>query len=148
LTRRIHIARFRPGQLPRLLEIEKAAFGAEAWPRDYFLELYRDCGSLFLVAKLAPRIAGYSLTCIEDGVAEICSVAVDPVCRRQGVARALIARTLRRLPAGVHRAELMVRTGNAAAANLYSSLGFYRIRTVRRYYEDGADGVLMAMAIQ
>jgi ribosomal protein S18 acetylase RimI-like enzyme len=43
---------------------------------------------------------------------------------------------------------LMVRAGNTAGAELYRALGFRRLRLVRRYYEDGGDGVLMARAIQ
>lgn len=145
----IRIVPFRRRHLDRILRIERASFGLEAWPRALFLEFYRDCRDLFFVAKLSGRIAGYIVTCLEGRTAEIASLAVHPDCRRRGVAAALIRRTLRRLPAaGVHRAELMVRTGNAAGAGLYRSFGFRRVRTVRRYYEDGGDALLMTRAIQ
>jgi [ribosomal protein S18]-alanine N-acetyltransferase len=131
------------------LRIERASFGAEAWPRKYFLELYRDCRDFFIVAKVGARIAGYAVSCAEKRDAEIASLAVHPDYRRRGVADALMRHTLRALGAtGVRRVELMVRTGNTAAAKLYRSLGFRRVRMVRRYYEDGGDGFLMVMAIQ
>ena len=81
--------------------------------------------------------------------AEIVSLAVHPDYRRRGLAAALLRRTLRALrDAGARRAELMVRTGNQAGARLYRTFGFRRVRTVRRYYEDGGDGFLMVRAIR
>ncbi len=133
----------------RILEIERASFGPEAWPREVFLDFYRDCGDLFFAAKVSGRIAGYIVTCVEDRVAEIASLAVHPDNRRRGVARVLLSDTLRRLrKAGVHRAILAVRTGTLAGASLYRAFGFRRARTIRRYYEDGGDAFLMTRAIQ
>jgi ribosomal-protein-alanine N-acetyltransferase len=149
LTQAIQIVPFRLRHLPRILRIERASFGSEAWPRRYFLELYRDCRDFFVVAKVGGRIAGYAVACAEKRNAEIASLAVHPDYRRRGVADALMRHTLRELHlAGVRRVELMVRSGNTAGAQLYRSLGFRRVRSVPRYYEDGGDGILMARAIQ
>jgi len=135
--------------MPRVLRIERASFGAEAWPRAYFLEMYRDCRDFFVVAKVRGRIAGYAVACTEKRSAEIASLAVHPDYRRQGVGDALMRHTLRALrAAGVRRVELMVRTGNTAGAQLYRALGFRRVRLEPHYYEDGGDGFLMARAIQ
>lgn len=149
LTHAIQIVPFHLRHLPRVLRIERASFGAEAWPRKYFLEIYRDCRRFFVVAKLRGRIAGYAVACLEKRDAEIASLAVHPDYRRQGVADALMRHALRQLSAsGVRRVELMVRTGNTAGAQLYRSFGFRRVRLLPRYYEDGGDGFLMARAIQ
>jgi ribosomal-protein-alanine N-acetyltransferase len=140
---------FRLRHLARILRIERASFGAEAWPRKYFLELYRDCRDFFVVAKMGGRIAGYAVACAEKRGAEVASLAVHPDYRRRGVADALMRHMLRELgSAGVRRVELMVRTGNTAGAQLYRGLGFRRVRKVPRYYEDGGDGFLMVRAIQ
>jgi len=149
LTRAIQIVPFRLRQMPRILRIERASFGSEAWPRKYFLELYRDCRAFFVVAKVGGRIAGYAVACMAKRNAEIASLAVHPDYRRRGLAAALMRHTLRELgAAGVRRVELMVRIGNTGGAQLYRSLGFRRVRMVPRYYEDGGDGFLMARAIQ
>ena len=149
LTRAIQIVPFRLRHLARVIRIERASFGAEAWPRKYFLELYRDCRDFFVVAKVGGRIAGYAVACAGKRNAEIASLAVHPDYRRRGVADALMRQTLAELgAAGVGRVELMVRTGNTAGAQLYRSLGFRRVRMVPRYYEDSGDGFLMARAIQ
>ena len=132
-----------------MLRIERASFGADAWPRQCFVDLYRDGRDFFVVAKVGGRVAGYAVACAEKRKAEIASLAVDPEYRRRGVADALMRHTLRELcAAGARRVELMVRTGNTAGAQLYRSLGFRRVRLVPRYYEDGGDGFLMARAVQ
>jgi ribosomal-protein-alanine N-acetyltransferase len=149
LTRAIQIVPFRLRHLPRILRIERSSFAADAWPRRYFLELYADCRDFFVVAKVGGRIAGYAVACADKRNAEIASLAVHPDYRRRGVAGALMRHTLAGLSAaGVRRVDLMVRTGNAAGAQLYRSLGFRRVRTVAHYYEDGGDGFLMARALQ
>ena len=148
LTSAIQNVPFRLRQLDRILSIERASFGKDAWPRRLFRELYADCGELFVAAKLGGRIAGYAVACVEQGKAEIASIAVHPDYRRRGAAVALMRLLLRALKkAGIRRVELMVRTENASGRQLYRALGFRRVRLVRRYYENGGDGFLMVRAI-
>ena len=147
LKRAIQIVPFRLRHLDRILQVERASFGADAWPRQSFLEYYDDCRALFLVGKSSRRIAGYIVACVEGRDGEIASLAVHPGYRRKGVAAALISRVLRELrTAGIRRIELMVRVDNTAGAQLYRSFGFRRVRTVRGYYEDGGDGLLMRLS--
>ena len=149
MTPAVQIVPFSLRHLPRVLRIERASFGREAWPRSLFLEYYRECREGFLVAKLGGRIAGYILICMARRGAEIDSIAVHPDYRRCGVADALMDHSLRALAAaGVRRVELMVRPDNTAGLRLYRSWGFRRARLVRGYYEDGEDGVLMVRALQ
>jgi [ribosomal protein S18]-alanine N-acetyltransferase len=149
LTRAVQIVPFRLRHLERVVWIERASFGTEAWPRRYFVSLYRDCRDFFVVAKVGGRIGGYAVACAEQRNAEIASLAVHPDYRRRGVADALMRYTLRELnTADVRRVELMVRTGNTAGAQLYRAHGFRRVRMVPGYYEDGGDGILMVRAIQ
>src|SRR5512132_2366767 len=93
----VRLRRFRLADLDRLLDIERAAFPKAAYPRDLFLELYEDCGPLFFVALRGRSLAGYSVTCTRLPRAELISIAVDPKHRRQGIAEALLKRTLARL---------------------------------------------------
>jgi len=149
LTPTIQIVPFRLRHLERILRIERASFGRDAWPPRYFLELYRDCRRLFVVAKLSGRIAGYAVACLEQPHAEIASLAVAPDYRRRGIAVALMRHLLGALkPAGARRVTLTVRTGNLAAISLYRSLGFRKARLAAGYYEDGGDAFVMTRAIQ
>jgi ribosomal-protein-alanine N-acetyltransferase len=140
------------GDLPRILAIEKASFGKDAYDCKLFAHLMRRCGGLFLVAERRRGVCGYMVTCIRGGQdrlrAELVSVAVDPSRRGGGMASALLESTLRRLRRrGVGRLNLVVRAGNHAAVALYEKYGFRRLRRVPGYYEDGADGIAMARPV-
>lgn len=138
---RIRVSRFRWWRLKRILEIERASFAHEAYTREMFLELYRECGDLFLVARRQRRIVGYMVTCARGGRAEIVSIAVEPESRQLGVGKALMQHTLARLQErGVARLYLMVRPANTAGISFYRSFGFVGAGRVAHYYEDGGDG--------
>ena len=144
----LRIRRFRLADLDRLMEIERAAFPKAAYPRDLFLELHHDCGDFFLVALRGESLAGYSVSCTRLPRAELISIAVHPRFRRAGVAQALLRRTLARLrQAGAARLSLIVRVRNAGAIALYRDFGFRPTGRVARYYENGEDGVRMALAL-
>jgi [ribosomal protein S18]-alanine N-acetyltransferase len=139
----LRIRPIRLKDLARVMEIECASFGADAYDRDLFLE-YRASGALFLAAALGRRILGYALAEIRGSAAELVSIAVDPRARGRGAASALMDSLLRRLRRrNAPRLSLMVRADNSHAQALYRKYGFRRIRRVPAYYEDGADGVLM-----
>lgn len=139
-----HIRLIRQRDLEALLRVEHASFGDHAYDRKLFAEYFRVCRGLFLVAEKTGRVCGYSLTCTKGDRAELVSIAVDPPERRHGVASALLESTLRRLRRrGVAHLSLMVRLTNTAARRFYEKYGFTRIRFLRGYYEDGADGCLM-----
>jgi [ribosomal protein S18]-alanine N-acetyltransferase len=140
----LEIRSFEAFEMERILEIENASFGAEAYDRKLFAKYYRSPGVLFLVAEEGGEIWGYLLASVRGRKAELVSVAVHPAARGKGIASALLRRALRKFPAGgLDRFNLMVRLDNLAAQSLYAKFGFTRIRRVREYYEDGSDGLLM-----
>ena len=153
MIERIPVRRLRQADLERIQEIEQASFGEDAYDRNLFAEFYHTCGDLFLVAERERRVCGYMITRIggRGGVrqAELVSLAVDPAARGLGAASALLASTLRRLRArGVGGLRLMVRLDNRPARAFYDKWGFRRVKIVRRYYEDGADGLAMARPVR
>ena len=138
------IRRFLLRHLERVLTIENACFAREAYPRELFLELHRDCARHFFVALKSRRIVGYAVTSVGEGDAEIVSIAVLPEHRRARVATALLCHTISRLRrARVGRLTLMVRLDNLAAIRFYRGLGFRAAGRIKRYYEDRSDGLLM-----
>jgi len=139
------VRRLRPADLDRICEIEHASFGKDAYDRNLFAVFSHECGDLFLVVEHHRAVCGYMITCIRGEQAELISVAVDPAERRSGAASALIESTFRRLARrGVVRIRLMVKVTNRKARAFYEKYGFDKVRIVRGYYEDGADGLLMA----
>ena len=148
MPRQISVRVFKGADLDRILKIERASFGADAYDRNLFAELFHKCGGLFLVALRGRNICGYIVTCMRGQktplTAELVSIAIDPAYRGQGAASTLLKNTLRRLRLRkVERLSLMVKVTNEPARRFYERHGFRKIRRVAAYYEDGADGVLM-----
>lgn len=133
--------------LDAVLAVERACFGADAYDRNLFAELYDQCGRLFLV-EAGAGIRAYMVTSTAvrraTPCAELISVAVGPAYRGQGIASALMRSTLRRLRLRrVRHLTLAVRVSNRQALALYAKFGFARLRQIRRYYEDGEDALVL-----
>jgi ribosomal-protein-alanine N-acetyltransferase len=168
MEKRFVVRRVRAADIPAILEIETASFGSDAYDRKLFAEYTRDCGELFLVALGGTRVVGYAITCVcrrsfdrasrsvpsgrcASGAmppcqglrAELVSIAVHPSVLGQGAAAALMKSLLRRLKLRrVTRFGLTVKVTNHRAIAFYEKYGFRKLRRVRRYYEDAADGFL------
>jgi len=144
---------FRASDMGRILEIERASFGADAYDRNLFAELLHNCGDLFLVVAAGRNVCGYMVTCMRGrkapDAAELVSVAVDPAFRGQGAASCLMNSTLRRLRLrGAARFSLMVKVTNDTARRYYERHGFRKVRKAAGYYENGEDGILMTRQLQ
>lgn len=73
----------------------------------------------------------------------ITAVAVHPDHRRAGLARSVLTGLFQRaVRAGGERATLEVSCVNAAAQNLYISLGFRKVAIRRGYYRNGDDALI------
>lgn len=95
---------------------------------------------------------GFLMGRVVAGEAELLTLAVDPLARRQGTGRRLVqgflAEAARR---GAESAFLEVAFGNAAARALYAAQGFAEAGTRRGYYHrpDGSreDALILVRAI-
>jgi ribosomal-protein-alanine N-acetyltransferase len=98
----------------------------------------------YLVAEMDGAVIGHAVASLAADDAELQRIAVAPVCRRTGVASALLAEVERRARrAGVSRLLLEVREDNTTAAAFYESRGFEEVGRRRRYYRDGAAAVVL-----
>jgi tRNA threonylcarbamoyl adenosine modification protein YeaZ/ribosomal-protein-alanine acetyltransferase len=132
--------RLRPAvlaDLPAIMLIENASFSSP-WPeRSMRDEITRQRDSLFLVAERDGEVVGYLGTWLYAGEAHICTVAVAPHCRRQGLAEIMLLELIRRAIARqIDYMILEYRITNLPAAGLYEKLGFAYIHTRKRYYAD------------
>jgi ribosomal-protein-alanine N-acetyltransferase len=142
------VRRLRVGDLERVVEIEDASFGTDAYERNTFADYLRRCGGLFLAAERERKVWGYLIACTQGNRAELVSMAIHPAARRRGAASALMESVLRRLRRRrVVRLGLMVKVTNLEAQAFYAKYGFTKVRLAPGYYEDGADGWLMAKEI-
>jgi ribosomal-protein-alanine N-acetyltransferase len=144
MEKRFSVRRARAADLDRILAIEAASFGVDAYDRNLFAEYTRKCGEFFLVATGGTKVVGYAITCLRGDRADLVSIAVSPGVRGKGAATALMDSILRRLKRReVSRFTLTVKVTNARAIAFYEKYGFRKLRRVPGYYEDGADGLLL-----
>lgn len=134
-----------------VFRIEKQSF-EQPWPFSAF-ERYLDAPG-FLVAERPDEnaVAGFIVadTIPNHGrpLGHVKDVAVHSDARGNGLGEALLDRGLAVLYAqGARSVKLEVRRSNAAAISLYRKHGFEYYRTLRRYYSDGEDALVMVSRI-
>ena len=137
--------------------MERAAFGAEAWPRQAFVELLRafgrsggERGGLWVAEDPATgEVLGYAGIEVSAlrGEADLINIAVSPDRRRRGVGGTLMAWIIRRCQRiGVELLWLRVRASNRSARRFYRRLGFQQRGRFEGYYRDPDEpAILMAM---
>ncbi len=138
--------RMREGDLPRVMEIERAAF-SHPWSEEL---VRRELGHEFSTVLLATggpdgEIQGFAVVWLVHDELHVLNVAVAPEARRRGVARAVLDQVeARGREQGARVSMLEVRRGNAPAIALYRSLGYREVGVRPRYYaEDGEDALVM-----
>jgi ribosomal protein S18 acetylase RimI-like enzyme len=143
------------GDLPRVLRIERASFGPEAYGVTTFLaHVFRDRKGLLVAEDDRGGVIGYALARVGLrwlGVRRggLTSIAVDPQHRRRGVGRSLMAAALDYLRAqGVQSADLEVSVANRAAQSLYEAFGFVQSQLLPHYYGPNSDGLKMVLDIR
>ena len=138
--------RMREADLPRVMEIERAAF-SHPWTEDL---VRRELGHEFSTVLLAcggesGAVQGFAVVWLVHDELHVLNVAVAPEARRRGVARAILDRVeAQGREQGARIAMLEVRRGNAPAIALYRTLGYREVGVRPRYYaEDGEDALVM-----
>lgn len=135
----------RPDELPAILEIERAAFGAHAWTEAMLSGALSAAPDLFLVAREGEVLVGHAIGQVAGDVGEVLELATAPQARRRGVGAALLEALEGALRArGAVELWLELRADNAAAMALYRRQGYAITGRRPRYYADGMDAVLMS----
>jgi ribosomal-protein-alanine N-acetyltransferase len=100
-------------------------------------------------AMTGRRLAGFILSRLVVGEAEILSVAVAAAWRRKGLARRLLDLHLRRLAGvGARTVFLEVDENNAPARRLYARAGFREVGRREAYYQDHPDKSTAALILR
>ncbi|PYO13414.1 MAG: ribosomal-protein-alanine N-acetyltransferase [Gemmatimonadetes bacterium] len=134
-----------PADVAPVVAIERAVF-SDPWSANDFAECLA-VGVPFLVALEGQDVAGYAVAHAAADEGEILNVGVAPRHRRRGVGRALVERTLDGLRSrGVRVVYLEVRESNAAARQLYESMGFAEVGRRGRYYRRPVEDAVILRA--
>jgi ribosomal-protein-alanine N-acetyltransferase len=138
------------GDLPRILEIERAGF-LHPWSETLLRNELAQAWSHPLVAlERGPdgeRIVGYLVWWLVHDEVHVLNVGTAPEARRRGVGRALMEEAVRHgRQKGARLATLEVRRSNAAAIALYRALGYQQAGVRPRYYaEENEDAIVMTL---
>ncbi len=96
-------------------------------------------------SQLAEGILGFIVAEKKKECGHIITIDVVEEARRAGVGSALLAAAEERLSAdGALAVELETAVNNDAAIRFYKKKGYYVERTVRGYYSNGLDALVMA----
>jgi ribosomal-protein-alanine N-acetyltransferase len=127
------------GDLPALASLHSVCF-YEQWSVSGLGQLLAHAGTSALVAE-DTGIRGFVLVRVAADEAEILSLAVHPLWRRQGLARDLLHAAARLAgQKGGRTLILEVAAANFAARRLYDGLGFQQAGLRPAYYEPGEKG--------
>lgn len=132
--------------LPAMTRMERESFDSYQGPDNLKKELGRKDGSNYIaVAEAGEEKIGYADIHFVRGEAQLYSIAIDANYRGQGIGEMLLSHMIdRSREAGCDVMTLEVRSGNAAAIELYRKLGFKEVGRRRAYYrKEGEDAILM-----
>ena len=139
----------READIPALAALEKECFSLP-WTEEQLRASLPGERSVLLAAEGAGKVLGYvgMMHVLDEGY--LSNVAVDPACRRQGVAKALIAELLRRAGEfSLAFVTLEVRESNTPAIALYEGFGFAPVGRRKNYYDaPKEDAVLMTVYLK
>lgn len=120
--------------------IHRACFPTASWDRAAFAALLANPHVFGLIDPTGGLVLGQAVP--PEG--EILTIGVAPGARRRGLGRALLAGALDAMrDRGVTEIFLDVAEDNHAARALYAAAGFRDCGRRRRYYETGADALLL-----
>jgi ribosomal-protein-alanine N-acetyltransferase len=141
----MEICKAQPEHIAAIARLEEQCF-SEPWPEDMISRLRER----FFVAVEAGRLLGYGAlsTVLDEGSLD--NIAVDPACRRRGVAQRLLEALITQGQAQTLAfITLEVREHNEPAIGLYEKNGFQVVGRRKNYYEKPReDAILMTLTLE
>ena len=129
-----------------------APLGERPWTRQDLAELLASPGVAGIMLAAAGGDAGFALWRVAADEAELLTIAVRPIHRRQGAGRRLLMAAIDHARgAGAQSLYLEVGKDNPAAQALYDREGFRAVGNRPAYYRRGtgpaADGIVMRLTL-
>ncbi len=167
VTARVRLRQMTTGDVPAVMELERALFPLDAWSEGMLRDELAETGTRHYVVAEAPEpdkgtgpevgaesdegtghpaagpLLGYAGLRFVPPEGDVQTMAVAEKAWGRGVGRALLGELLTQAEArGVTHMFLEVRSDNPRAQDLYTRFGFEAIG-VRRGYYNGADAIVM-----
>jgi ribosomal-protein-alanine N-acetyltransferase len=138
-----------PGDVAAITALHARCF-ARGWDQASIAVFIADPSCLTLIASAVGNGSchGFLISRVAADEAELLTLAVDLVHRRQGLARALLGACIANLKlCGAKQLLLEVEAGNQAAEALYRGFGAKAVGRRPGYYEHGADAAIFSLAL-
>lgn len=140
------LAMMRPGDMPEVMAVERAAY-SQGWPTTAFeRELTQNAMARYIVLRgpAGGPVVGFAGLWLMVDEAHVVTVAVLPEERRAGYGRVLVHGLLAvALHNGMTSATLEVRASNDPARALYRGYGFYEVGERKKYYSDNREDAII-----
>jgi ribosomal-protein-alanine N-acetyltransferase len=133
----------RPADAAAIAALHKASF-QRGWGEEEVYSLLIDKNVIAHRTMIGRVMAGFILSRMAAGEAEILSVAIAPKQRGRGLSRPLLDLNLRRLAGlGARTVFLEVDENNTPARALYRRAGFADVGRRKSYYQSGANALVL-----
>ena len=133
----------KPADAAAIAALHGACF-QRGWSEDEVYRLLIEKNVVAHRAMIGRSMAGFILSRLAAGEAEILSIAIAPRQRGRGLARPLLDLNLRRLAGlGARTVFLEVDEHNAPARALYRRAGFSDVGRRQSYYQSGAAALVL-----
>jgi [ribosomal protein S18]-alanine N-acetyltransferase len=141
---RVHIRWMIRRDMPEVLQIEQESF-EYSWTEEDFLRCLRQRNCIGMVAEQGEKVVGFMIYELHKNKLHILNFAVNPSCRRMGVAGQMTAKLVSKLSSHRRtRITLEVRERNLSAQLFFRTQDFRAVRVLRAFYDDsGEDAFLM-----
>lgn len=136
--------------VPALLQLEQKCFLNDRISQRSFKRFIAETRSDLILAERDSQLVGYFLLIYRKGtsLARLYSLAVDPACRKQGIAEFLMLQAEKTAAARYCvLLRLEVRYDNSAAIKLYQKLNYHEFAVKHDFYEDHSDAICMQKQI-
>ena len=125
--------------------LEGECFGENITAEAFCRFAYAPANHYFCAVGEDGTVLGYGGISLVADEAEIITVAVSPLCRRQGIARALMEHMLRLAADARATVYLEVRASYTPARELYRTLGFNETGVRKTYYPSPREDAVLMM---
>jgi [ribosomal protein S18]-alanine N-acetyltransferase len=137
-----------PYDAPAIAALHATSFH-RGWAEEEIERLLIDHNVVAHRALIGTRLAGFVLSRLVAGEAEILSIAVAVRARSRGLARRMLDLHLRKLAGlGIHTVFLEVGEDNGPAHRLYRRAGFREVGRRERYYQEQAGRAGAALVLR
>lgn len=139
----MEIVKMTEAHVAQVAQLEQLCFSAP-WSENAISGELTNPLSCWLVASEDDKVCGYVGSQAVLGEADMMNIAVDPDCRRKGIAKKLVEQLILELKnAGNYQLTLEVRASNAPAISLYENLGFRQVGRRPKYYTKPTEDALI-----